>query len=296
MTAMRMPDLSELYSDDPSVPFIRFGNSYVSGLSDLRPEKNLQLDLGITTVKKDISYGVRGFYAMIWDYIMPVPGFIDYSPPGFITAPRVLDRDFGYFIEEWREDLVTGNVNADTNQAGYQYANMKLATLAGGDLFAEVRCREWMSIYGSMAYVRGTNWHPVVYDAADTWIAADGTLVPTGHREGLPNIYPLNGTVAFRFHDRTRERWLVEFNSRMVAHQTNVAKSLAEVPTSAFAVFALRGYYQPRKNLRLTMAIENLLNTYYVEPGSLAIIGPVGLPIYMPEPGISLLMGVDARF
>ena len=31
-----------------------------------------------------VSYGVRGFYALVWDYIMPVPAFIDGSPPGFI--------------------------------------------------------------------------------------------------------------------------------------------------------------------------------------------------------------------
>ncbi|MBN2217558.1 MAG: TonB-dependent receptor [Pirellulales bacterium] len=294
--AMRMPELAELYSDDPWVPFARFGNSYYSGLSELRPEKDLQFDVGLTTVGENVTYGVRGFFSLIWDYIMPVPGFIDYSPPGFIAAPSVLGRDFSYFVPEWREDLVTGNVNADTNQAGYQYMNMNLATLGGGDLFCEVRCREWLSVYGSMAYVRGTNWNPVVYLADDSWEAANGTLIPIGHREGLPYIYPLNGTVAFRFHDANRERWLMEFSSRLVAHQTNVAESLSEVPTAGFAVFALRGYFQPRQNLRLTAAIENLFDKYYVEPGSLAIIGPDGLPIYMPEPGITLNLGLDMRF
>ncbi|MBN1591025.1 MAG: TonB-dependent receptor [Pirellulales bacterium] len=294
--AMRMPDLTELYSDDPYIPLIRFGNSYCSGLSTLRPEKNLQFDVGITTVKERVSYGARGFYALIWDYVMPVPGFIDFSPPGFIAAPRVLGRDFGYFTPEYRYDLVTGNVNADTNQAGYQYVNVDLAMLGGGDLFAEVQCRDWLSVYGSMAYVCGTNWNPVVYVAADSWVAPEGTLVPTGRREGLPNIYPFNGKLAIRMYDPKRERWLVEFSSRMAASQDNVANSLAEVPTAAFATFTLRGFYQPNENMRLTMAIENLFNTYFVEPGSLAIIGPKGLPVFMPEPGINVVLGVEARF
>ena len=51
--AMRMPDLAELYSDDPFVPLARFGNSYVSGFSELSPEKDLQIDLGITVTKRE---------------------------------------------------------------------------------------------------------------------------------------------------------------------------------------------------------------------------------------------------
>ena len=75
-----------------------------------------------------------------------------------------------------------------------------------------------------------------------------------------------------------------------------MAESLAEVGTAGFAVFALRGYYQRRENLRLTAAVENLFDKYYAEPGSLAIIGPYGMPVYMPEPGVTLNLGVEAKF
>ena len=147
-----------------------------------------------------------------------------------------------------------------------------------------------------MAYVCGTNWHPVTYVATDSWIASDGKLVPIGRPEGLPNMYPFNGTLAIRVFDPKRERWLVEFSSPMVAAQNYVATSLSELPTPAFATFALRGYYQPRKNLRLTMAIENLFNAYYAEPGSLVMLNPQGIPTFVKEPGISVLLGIDARF
>ena len=76
----------------------------------------------------------------------------------------------------------------------------------------------------------------------------------------------------------------------MVAAQNHVAVSLSELPTPGFAVFDLRGYYQPRKNLRLTMAIENLFNTYYTEPGSLAIIGPQACPSLCPSRGFSVCL------
>jgi iron complex outermembrane recepter protein len=294
--AMRMPDLAELYSDDPFVPIARFGNSYVSGLSTLSPEKNLQFDLGIATRKERVSYGARGFYAMIWDYILPVPAFIDGSPPSFIHAPKVLGRDFSFFPAPWRMDLVTGNVNADTNQAGYQYENLDFVTLGGGDVFGEVQCLDWLSVYGSMAYVCGTNWNPVSFVASDSWAAADGHVVPIGRPEGLPNIYPFYGTIAIRVFQPQTERWLVEFSSRLVAAQENVAVSLSELPSPAFATFALRCFYQPRKNLRLTLAIENLFNTDYTEPGSLVILNPQGVPTFVMEPGISVLMGIDGRF
>jgi outer membrane receptor protein involved in Fe transport len=294
--AMRMPDLAELYSDDPFVPIARFGNSYVSGLSTLSPERDLQFDLGLTVAKKGVSYGARGFYACVWDYIMPVPAFIDPSPPGFIAAPKVLGRDFSSFPPQWRSDLVTGNVNADTNQAGYQYMNVDLVTLAGGDLFGEVQVLDWLSVYGNMAYVCGTNWHPVAFVADPSWSSLDGKVVPLGRPEGVPNIYPFNGTLAVRVFDPKKERWMVELSSRIVATQNHVATSLSELPSPGFTTFALRGYYQPRKNLRLTMAIENLLNRDYSEIGSLVILNPQGIPSFVKEPGISVLVGVDARF
>jgi len=293
--AMRMPDLAELYSDDPYVPIARLGNSYVSGNSTLSPEHDLQFDLGISVKKKQISYAVRGFYALTWNYIMPVPAYIDPSPPGSIQAPKVLGRDFQAFPPEFRMDLVTGNVNADTNQAGYQYENVEMVTLTGGDLSAEVRLRDWFSVYGNMAYVCGTNWHPVQYVDAGGF-AADGEVVPLGGTEGLPNIYPFYGMIAFRVFDPSQERWLLEFSSRMVSSQNYVATSLSELPNSGFATFAIRGYYQARKNLQLTMGIENLFNQEYSEPGSLVIINPQGIPTLIKEPGITVLLGINGRF
>ena len=59
-----------------------------------------------------------------------------------------------------------------------------------------------------------------------------------------------------------------------MAPQEHVAVSLGELPSPAFAVFDIHAYYKLRENIRLTLSIDNLLNTYYSEPGSIAIIGP----------------------
>lgn len=293
--AMRMPDLTELYSDDPFVPIARFGNSYISGFSELAPEKDLQIDLGFSVKKKKVSYGARGFFAMMWDYIEPAPAYIDPSAPPDL-ATHFLGRNFQYFPDVNRTDLGTNAMNADTNQAGYQYVNESFVTITGGDLFTEVQLSDWMSVYGDMAYLCGTNWNPVSFVGSAPWVAADGTKVPIGHSEGLPNMYPFTSTVAIRVYSPESRRWLVEFSSRIVAAQTYVAASIDELPNPGFAVFALRGRYKLNEHLRLNIAFENLFNQPYAEPDSLAIINPQGIPTFVREPGFSALLGVEARF
>jgi hypothetical protein len=294
--AMRMPDLAELYDDYPFVPIANCGNSNPGGLSTLRPEKDVQFDVGLRSDEKRVSYGVRGFCAIIHDYILPVSAYVAPAiPPG--DATHALGRDFSAFPPSQRSDLGSDSKNADQNQAVYEYENVDLVTLAGGDLFAEVRLLDWLSVYGNLAYVRGTNWHPVVFLQSPTTTAnGQGTLVPIGHSEGLLNMYPFNSTLALRVFEPKTERWHVEFSVRMVAAQDYVADSLAELPTPGFITCALRGHYRVNKNLRLTMAVENLLNTAYVEPGSLVIVNSQGVPTFVKEPGIGAMFGVDARF
>jgi outer membrane receptor protein involved in Fe transport len=295
--AMRMPDLAELYSDEPYVPLVRFGNSYVDGFSVLQPEKNIQLDLGVNYQSKRVAYGVRGFFATIYDYILPVPAYIDPTPPDFIVAPKVLGRNFRYFPPDWRTDLNTPNENCDLCQAGYQYVNLDLATLLGGDLYGEVKLNDWLSVYGNMSYVRGTNESPVCFDASkDSPFSIDGHIIHLGGTDGLPGIYPLNGTIGVRIFQSVEDRWRLDFSARMTRKQDHVAETLDEIAAPGFTIFNLRGYYRVSKNVRLDMEIQNLFNRYYIEPDSLVIIGPNGLPTFLPEPGISAIIGVDARF
>ncbi|MCC6124924.1 MAG: TonB-dependent receptor [Pirellulales bacterium] len=291
--AMRMPDLGELYSDDPFVPTARFGNSYVSGLSTLKPERNWQFDLGLTYQEDRLSYGVRGFYATIWDYIMPVPGFVDWNAPNSIIPPHRLGRNFDDFPPDWRYDLGTPGENSDFCVAGYQTVNVDLAALFGGEVFTRIKVRDWLTIYGSMGYVNGTNYRPVVCNTSNT---GELDFIPLGRAEGLPGIYPLHGKVAFRVFEPETERWSLELVSRLTASQDHVATSLSELPSRGFAAFDLHGYYQLRKKMRLTASIENIFNTYYYDPGSIFIIDPSGFAVPMPEPGIGVAVGLEGRF
>ncbi|MCR4413974.1 MAG: TonB-dependent receptor, partial [Thermoguttaceae bacterium] len=274
----------------------RFGNSYIDGLSTLSPEQDLQFDLGLSCRRERVSWGLRGFYAAIQDYILPVPAAIDPCPPDFIPAPHELGRDFYAFPPQWRADLGTLNENADTCLAGYQYVNLDWASLAGADFVAEARLLDRLAVFGNMSYVRGTNHAPVAFVANEAWYSPDGHVVRLGGSEGLPGIYPLNGVVGVRLLSATDDRWLLEWSTRMVARRSHVAYSLSEIPSPGFATHAIRGYYRLHKNVRLSAYLENLLDREYAEPGSLAFIDRNGRIGFIKEPGFTALVGIEGRF
>jgi outer membrane receptor protein involved in Fe transport len=206
----------------------------------------------------------------------------------------VLGRDFRYFPPYYRRDYPPFE-NDDRCQARYQYVNLDLATLFGGDLFAEAKLSDTFAVFGSMAYVCGTNQSPMAFYAT-SWKAQEGYLIRYGGTDGLPGIYPLCGTLGCRWTAPDDDRWMVEFSSQLVAPQNHVAVVLSELPSPGFVVFNLRGYYRVRKNVRVTLDLRNLLNTDYAEPGSLFYKDLSGNIAPVKEPGFAAVLGVDARF
>jgi len=287
--AMRSPDLSELYSYEPYVPMVRFGSSYCDGRSQLKPEKNWQFDLGVTSHRGPFHYGARGFYATIHDYITPIPSYI--AAP--YDSTHYLGRNFDAFYPPWRSDLGLPSENGDTCQTNYQIYNINLATLSGGELFGQWELRKGLTVFGCMAYVHGENLCPLYLteDAEGLPVAA-----PLGGKEPLWGIYPFNGRLSVKVFDPEQDKWGMEFIARFVHRQDEVATSLSELPSAGFSVYDLKGYYRLRKNIRLSLALENLLNRDYYEPGSLVILNPAGIPTFIREPGFSAILGLDGRF
>ena len=191
--AMRPPSLAELYSDEPYVPVVGFGNSFLEGNSTLKPEKVWQVDLGMTSVRGPFRYGVRGYYSTIWDYIMPVPAYI-VAPA---TSSHALGRNFSFFPAAYRDDLGTPAENGDTCEAGYAETNIRLATLCGADLFGEIELRKGLTVFGCMSYNQGENLSRVQYvDVPASTSLKDGTFVRIPGSEPLPDIYPFNGRIS----------------------------------------------------------------------------------------------------
>lgn len=292
--AMRAPSLGELYSDEPYTPLLRFGNTFTDGSSDLDPEKDVQVDLGIQCADDGWRLGVRGFAAHIYDYVLPVPSFINPAPSP-ADATFVLGRDFWAFPAAFREDLAQGVPNADTSQAGYRYANLDRALLWGGDLLAEAPLRRGWAIAGTLSYVEGRNYDRKVF-VSDSYIPTGGTFVRLAGDEPLPGIYPLSGTVRLRWFDPEGDAWSLELVARLVAEQDRVAASLSELPTDGFAVFGLRGHWRATDSLRLMAGVDNLFDEAYTQHGSLVIINAAGRPSFVQEPGISFVMGMELTY
>ena len=287
--AMRNATPSELYSDQPYVPLIRFGNSFVDGNSDLAPEQNFQLDLGANYTNGPSSFGVRGYHSLIHNYILPVASSTVGVIPG--TDFNVLGRDFSSFPA--RGDVANGTPNADNTSAGYTYGNIEWATLWGLDCFTEYRVQPWLSLGASTSYVQGTNHSPEAF-MLDT--ASTGHFEKLGGSDPLPNIYPLSSTLRARVFEPVTDKWSCEFVTRIVGEQSRVARTLAELPTDSFAVCSLRSYYRPREWWRVTAAVENMFNHSYTQHGSLVIVGPNGLPTFVREPGIGIFLGSEFQY
>lgn len=260
-TAMRPPQLQELYNNQGFLPIYRNTFNFVNGNSSLVPERNLQFDIGANTSGERASFGVRGFYSHIYNYILPVSDGIISSTNG----------------------LAGGNP--------YTYVNNGDATLAGGDISGRLNVGPWLTILGNTAYVKGVLNNPYFYDTFSNNRYAVGHAVP------VPNIYPWNGTLTVRVAEPEQQRYGVDFITRMAFTQLFVASVYGELPSSSWQICDLRGYWKVRDGFRLTSTISNLFNQDYTQAGSLLIFNPAtGQPQFVPQRGISFLMGAELNY
>lgn len=294
--AMRAPTLPELYQDEPYEPAYRFGNSFTDGLSNLDPERNVQIDVGFTADEGPVKFGGRGFYSHIRDYIMAVPSetFPGVDP---LFATNFLGRDFSAFDPALREDLNSGGVNADTTSVQYQYANIDRVDILGADAFVEIQPERWLTLRGALAYVHAINQDSLSFSHDNnSFDSRNGNFNRLGGSEALPGIYPLNATLTARLFQPEDDLWSLALVTRLVAEQDRVARSVSERPTDGFVVFSLRGHVRPVERWKLTFGIENFTDSKYRQHGSLAITGPDGRPTFLPEPGISYVIGSEFSF
>jgi iron complex outermembrane recepter protein len=287
--AMRAPNLVELYNDEPYQPIARFGNSYADGNSFLDAERNFQFDVGAQLKRERFTLGARAFHSIIHNYILTIPSdFSVFVGAGF-PAPSNLRRDLSAF--GFNPDDPTVNPDASTHSLAYRYENLDRATLTGGEITWGLPVNRWITLDGSVAYVKGVNHSPIRYRFETD------DIVPIKGAEGLPGIYPLTSTVRLSVVEPAAQKWGLELVSRMVHGQEYVADSMGELPTPGFTVFDLHGFYQVNKNLRLFSSIFNLLDRDYTEHGSLVISNPQGTALrFVPERGFTAIFGIEASF
>ena len=229
----RPPTLTELYAVQPFLAVVQNGLNFVTGDPALRPEKLVQLDVGLRMEYPDFRAGVNGFYTWVRDYIT-------YDAEGSLR---------GFNITDPRAPL------------GLRFVNTERATLLGFEAYAEYDLLDWLTPFASGFYTQGTD-----HTRGQRRANAVGQLIGAGESEPLPGIPPLEGRFGVRIHDvGNNPTWGIEGSTRIVARQDRVAASLNEQVTPGFTTYDLRAFWLPRPYLTLSAGIENLTDVFYRE-------------------------------
>ncbi|HET6572573.1 MAG TPA: TonB-dependent receptor [Fimbriiglobus sp.] len=250
--SQRAPSLTELYASGPFIGVLQQGTSRLIGDPNLLPEKLTQFDLGLSADYQSFQFGATAFYAWINDYI-----------------------------------------TYDANRSGLGltqvvYTNTDLATLAGAELFSQANLAAWLTGFGTLSYVQGIDQTATDHRRAanlDSSRRDDPlTLRRKSRTEPLPQIPPLESRVGLRFHAPSlTPRWQVEFSTRMVTGQNNVATSLGEFTTPGFTIFTVRGFWRLTDSLLVSAGVDNVGDKTYREhldpvSGNLLGVGPLLRP------------------
>lgn len=271
--AERPPSLTELYAAQSFMFLLQNGLNTVTGDPTLPAERLYQLDIGFMYDDGVVRGGVKGFHAWVHDYIT---------------------------FENLR--VFVGPPAGQVEQVNLQFVNTDLATLQGGEAFAECNLLRWLTPFATVQYVEGTD-HTRNGDHA-TQRATGGIAsvkvaglprgffsgVAGGAEEPLPGILPLQSRVGIRIHEPVDQPgWLIEFSGRIVDNQDRVAASLLESPTPGFTVWDVRGKWQAKEGVLLIAGAENLGDRTFRE--HLDFRAPNGIQMF--QPGANFYVGTE---
>lgn len=275
--AMRPPTLTELYAfNGPFLALIQRGASAVFGNPHLNSERMYQVDAGLTADYGRFRAGVTAFHAWIQDYITFRP-VVPFGAGGFSIPERV------------------------SVLFPVEFTNTDLATLVGGEVFANYDWSAWLTLFARLSYVEGTdrtrassglpkNPTIFVYYSPPPFPPPPYTLTAAPpDEEPLPGIVPLESRIGLHIHPPCEHRhWGIELSARVVADQKLVARTLGEQPTPGFTTWDLRTYWRPRDQMLLVAGIENFTNAFYREH--------LDLRPMVFQPGINSYFGAEMRY
>jgi outer membrane cobalamin receptor len=281
-STQRPPSLTELYAAEPFMFLIQNGLNTVTGDPELLAERIAQTELSLKWEYDRWQGSLNGFHAWAFDYLT-------FENIGIVRGPPI------------------GSIQ----QTNLKYVNTDLATFAGADAYMQYEWNDCITPFLSFTYVdardRTRNGQfatkPVepgvpsmrVYGLPRGFFSG----VPGADQENLPGIYPFQSRIGMRLHaaqDRSSSQskplWEIELAARVVAPQNRVATSLDESTTAGFAVWELRGCWQPSKNMSVVGGIENFANRNYRE--HLDYRSPDGISMF--QPGINGYFGAELRY
>ena len=261
--AQRPPTLTELYAAQPFLAILQQGFTAIQGNPELDPERLWQIDLGLRAEYDDFRAGLSGFYAFIEDYITFEALGTSQGKVGINIPDALLVR----------------------------FVNTKLATLSGGEAFAELDLTEWLTGFATLSYVEGrdhTRRRPAAVRLNGLTQVVPGADSP---EEPLPMMPPLESRIGLRWHEAGKKpRYGIEAYARMVNAQDRFASSLLEQRTPGFTIFDIRGYWQATRGMTLVAGIENIFDRFYREHLDLR----TGNGVF--QPGRNVYMGIELTY
>lgn len=257
--AQRPPTLVERYADSLFLGIQQSGFTRVIGDQTLKPERNWQIDLGLSTNRDRSRFSANLFHSWVIDYVT--------MEDGSVTLP-------GAAFEDAR--LVN-------------FTNTPLATLAGFEMAGELDLTSRLSAFGAISYVEGRDV---------TFAVPLGAIPPLESTLGLRLHDRHQGRhwgieLACRIVDDQNRlgtiRSLGQPNNRLVAEEA----------TPGFALWHLRGYWNRTERCSFVAGIDNLLDRNYQEHLDLRLRGPTGVNGFPTDttrvlsPGFTPYVGVN---
>jgi iron complex outermembrane receptor protein len=254
--SMRPPTPTELYAVGPFLASLQQGFTSVVGNPLLDPEKLYQVDIGLKGNFERFRAGVNLFHAWVNDYVT-------FEALGDVQGKIVLGAN---------------------NALQVRFVNTGLATLYGGEAYAEYDAMDILTPFATATYVRAQ-------DQTRGSRGNPGLGLPAPDSEPLPNIAPLDVRLGVRLHEPCQNsRYGVDVIWRLVAQQREVAASLLEQQTPGFQTWDVRGYWQYNEQVLITAGIENVFDKFYREHLDLR----TGLGVF--QPGRNAYVGLEVRY
>lgn len=171
---------------------------------------------------------------------------VDWETSTLTVSPRLFYRDVKNYIQGTPStngdavmfvrmmNLMNGTSTADP----LEFNNVD-AAFYGFDLDWRYQLSGSWSLSGAVSYVRGER------DDID---------------DDLYRIAPLNGYLAV---DYRRESWGLSLEGLLYGRQNKVSATNAERTSDGYEVFNLQGFWQPTRELRLSLGVDNILDKEY---------------------------------
>ena len=123
--AQRPPTLVERYADSLFLGILQSGYTRVIGDQTLKPERNWQIDVGLSTTRDRCRFSANVFHSWVIDYVTMEDGSVVIAPQQFPDARRV------------------------------NFTNTPLATLTGFETAGELDLSSCLTTFGAISYVEG---------------------------------------------------------------------------------------------------------------------------------------------